>query len=137
MYQSIRILQLVCPIYRAPRHPLHDKRNIYDHGWKYQKGEFEGKFFLQPGFPPNGITTVWDIFRPFDSILCPYVKYSKSYFQYEIWSTFGTRHSLHSSFLKRPFSLSWIGTYFLLVILGICPRLYNIWKLFKMHMTEY
>ena len=45
MYQSIRILQLVCPIYRAPHSHLHDKKG---HLRKSQKGGIESNFFLTP-----------------------------------------------------------------------------------------
>ena len=46
MYQSIRILQLVCPIYRAPPAIFFTKSDIYDKWRKYQKGEIESNFFV-------------------------------------------------------------------------------------------
>ena len=45
MYQSFRILQLVCPIYRAPHSHLHDKKGHLRLVTKVPKGEIESHFF--------------------------------------------------------------------------------------------
>ena len=42
-YQSIKIPQLECPVYRAPHCHLHEKRDIYK-CQKYQKGKIESEF---------------------------------------------------------------------------------------------
>ena len=44
MYQPIGILQLVCQVYRAPYHHLHDNKGQLQ--IVNQKGEFESKFFV-------------------------------------------------------------------------------------------
>ena len=48
MYQSIRILQLVCPIYRAPRSHLHVKKGHLGLVTKVQKKLIESNFFVTP-----------------------------------------------------------------------------------------
>ena len=54
MYQSIRILKLVCPIYKAPhRHP-HDKKGHLQLVTKVtKKVKLKVTFLLQPIFSPN------------------------------------------------------------------------------------
>jgi hypothetical protein len=48
MHQSIRILKLVYPIYRAPHSNLHDKKGHLQLMTKSQKGEIEINFFVTP-----------------------------------------------------------------------------------------
>ena len=46
MYQSIRILQLVFPISRAPQHHLHDKKGHLQLVTKLPKSLYENNFFV-------------------------------------------------------------------------------------------
>ena len=48
MYQSIKILQLVYPIYRAPHSHLHDKKGHLRLVTKSKRGEIESNFFVTP-----------------------------------------------------------------------------------------
>ena len=84
------------------------KRDIYNKWRSTKKVKFENNFFFflliesqQEGTCP----------AHFDSISCTYDKNCKSYFEEELWWTFGTRHSLHCSFLKRPSRLFCISSY--------------------------
>ena len=54
MYQSIRMLQLVYPIYRAPNSHLHDKKGTFTISDKCPKEvKLKVTFLLHTGFPPN------------------------------------------------------------------------------------
>ena len=125
MYQSIRILQLVCPVYRAPHSHLHDKKGHLRLVTKVPK-RFSSK--LNHKGKGHVLPTLVQFHVRMTSIVK--VTFNKNS---------GGRLAPDTHFTAA----SWKGSpaypesAHQLVLLDTCPTLCKSWKLFKMHVTSY
>ena len=139
----MRTLQLVCLIDSAPNHHLHDKKKTFKISDKStKKVKLKVTVLIVPWFPPNWITTCWDVSSVLRFNLMSLghvlVKLLSMRSQVNILHQTArtTMHAkLHCSCSKRAPSLSWAILYFSLVILDTCPTLWTSWKFFKMYVT--
>ena len=139
MYRSIRILQLVCPLYSAPLSSSSWQKGTFTISDKStKKVNLKVTVLLLPGFPANWITpcmdmwnSLWFNFMSLGHVLANLLSIRS---QVNVWHQTArtTMHAtLHCCCSNRAPSL-----HFLLVILDTFPTLWNSWKVFKMHMTS-